>query len=133
MLADKEELSRINSFDELEKANLNEDQWDMVFNHAMEASILIRKYPEAPNGTDEIIKNHHGATNGKGFSNTVDKLSELSKIFIVAHHFVLELVNFKENGGQPKSVTEELFKRYPGPEMTIIIKALEHTLKKKAK
>lgn len=132
MIAEKEELSKINSFDELEKANLNEEDWDMVFNHAMEASILIRKHPEVPPGVDEIIKHHHGSSNGKGFSNSIDKLPDLSKVFIIAHHFVLELIRYKENGGEPKPVTEELFKRYPSPEMAIIIKALERTLKKKA-
>lgn len=133
MLADHEELSKINSFDELEKASLNEEDWDRVFNHAMEASILIRKHPEAPTGADEIIKHHHGASNGKGFSNSIEKLPDLSKIFIIAHHFVLELIRFKETGGAPKSITEELFKRYPSPDVAIIIKALEKTLKKKNK
>ncbi|MGZ3790396.1 MAG: hypothetical protein ACXVLQ_17825 [Bacteriovorax sp.] len=133
MLADHEALTKINSYDELEKANLNEEDWDMVFNHAMEASILVRKHPEAPPGADEIIKHHHGATNGKGFSNSVEKLPDLSKIFIIAHHFVLELVRFKETGGEPRPVIEELFKRYPSPDVGIIIKALEKTLKKKNK
>ena len=133
MLTENEILSKINSFDEFEKANLSEEQWDMVFNHAMEASILIRKHPEAPTGVDEIIKHHHGASNGKGFSNSIEKLPELSKIFIIAHHFVLELLHFKEIGGKPKPVTEELFKRYPSPEVANIIKSLEFTLKKKVK
>lgn len=131
MLADKEELTKINSFDELEKANLSEEDWDLVFNHAMEAAVLLRKHPEAPTGADEIIKHHHGATNGKGFSNSIEKLPDLSKIFIIAHHFVLELIRFKENGGEPKPVTDELYKRYPSPDVAIIIKALERTLKKK--
>jgi HD-GYP domain-containing protein (c-di-GMP phosphodiesterase class II) len=133
MLADREDLSKINSFDELEKANLNEQDWDMVFNHAMEASVLIRKHPEAPAGADEIIKHHHGASNGKGFSNAIEKLPDLSKISIIAHHFVLELIRFKELGGEPKPVTEELYKRYPSTDVAIIIKALERTLKKKTK
>jgi HD-GYP domain-containing protein (c-di-GMP phosphodiesterase class II) len=131
MMADKEELTKINSFDDLENANLNEEDWDLVFNHALEASVLIRRHPEAPAGVDEIIKQHHGTTNGKGFSNAIDKLPDLSKIFIIAHHFVLELIRFKELGGEPKPVTEELYKRYPSPEVAIIIKALEKTLKKK--
>lgn len=133
MLAEREDLSKINSFDELEMANLNEQDWGMVFNHAMEASILIRKHPESPEGSDEIIKNHHGTSNGKGFSNTIDKLSDLSKVFIIAHHFVLELTRFKELGGEPKPVTEELYKRYPSLDAAIIIKSLERTLKKKVK
>lgn len=131
MLTEREDLSRINSFEELEKAHLSEEDWDLVFNHANEASQLIRNHPEAPMGADEIIRHHHGAFNGKGFSNVIDKLPDLSKIFIIAHHFVIELMNFKINGGEPRPVTEELFRRYPSPDAAIIIKALERTLKKK--
>jgi len=131
MLVEKEELSKINSFEELERAELNEEDWDLVFNHAFEASVLIRKHPEAPTGVDEIIKNHHGTTNGKGFSLNVDKLSDLSKVFIIAHNFVLELLMFKERGGEAKPITEDLLKKYNSPDMVLIIKALEKTLKKK--
>jgi HD-GYP domain-containing protein (c-di-GMP phosphodiesterase class II) len=131
ILTDKPELSKINSFEELEKSQLSESDWDLVFNHAHEASLLIKTYPDAPLGADEIIRHHHGAFNGKGFSNAIDRLPDLSKIFIIAHHFVLELLKFKENGGEPKPLTEELSKRYPSPEILIIIKSLEKTLKKK--
>lgn len=131
LLAEREDLAKINSFEELEKARLNEEDWDLVFNHANEASQLVKNHPEAPVGADEIIRHHHGAFNGKGFSNAIEKLPDLSKIFIIANHFVLELIRFKENGGQPRPVTEELFRRYPSPDAAIIIKALEKTLKKK--
>mgnify|MGYP005685158567 CR=1 FL=1 len=131
MLTDRDDLANINSFEELERAHLNESDWDLVFNHANEAAQLIKNHPEAPVGADEIIRHHHGAFNGKGFSNAIEKLPDLSKIFIVAHHFVLELMRFKENGGEPKPITEELFRRYPSPDVAIIIKALERTLKKK--
>ena len=131
MLADRQDLAKINSFKELETAHLNESDWDLVFNHADEASQLVKNYPQMLVGSDEIIRHHHGAINGKGFSNDIEKLPDLSKIFIIANHFVLELIRFKETGGQPRSVTEELYKRYPNPEATIIIKSLEKTLKKK--
>lgn len=131
MMTDREDLAKINSFEELEKAHLSEQDWDLVFNHANEASQLIKNHPEAPVGADEIIRHHHGAFNGKGFSNAIEKLPDLSKIFIIAHHFVLELVKFKETGGEPRPVTEELFRRYPSPDAAIIIKSLERTLKKK--
>lgn len=131
LLAEREDLAKINSFEELEKAHLNEEDWDLVFNHANQASHLVKNHPEAPIGVDEIIRHHHGAFNGKGFSNAIEKLPDLSKIFIIANHFVLELMRFKVIGGQPKPVTEELFRRYPSPDAAIIIKSLERTLKKK--
>jgi HD-GYP domain-containing protein (c-di-GMP phosphodiesterase class II) len=132
MLAENEKLSKINTFNQLENAELSEDDWDLVFNHAFEASVLIRKYPNAPSGIDEIIKHHHGAINGKGFSLSLEKLPDLSKIFIIAHHFVLELICFKETGAAPKPIIEELYHLYKGPEITLIIKALETTLRKKS-
>jgi HD-GYP domain-containing protein (c-di-GMP phosphodiesterase class II) len=131
MLTDNIDLSKINSFEQLESSQLSEENWDRVFNHAFEASVLIRKHPEAPQGVDEIIKHHHGASNGKGFSNNIDKLPDLSKIFIIAHHFVLELVHFKEHGGEVRPITDELYLRFPSAEITVIIKALEKTLRKK--
>ena len=131
LLHEREDLAKINSFEELERAHLSEEDWDLVFNHAGLASQLIKNHNEAPIGTEEIIRHHHGAFNGKGFSNTIEKLPDLSMIFIIAHNFVLELVRFKELGGEPKPITEELLKRYPSAESTVIIKALERTLKKK--
>lgn len=133
LLSDKEDLTKINSSNELEMAKLEETVWGKVFSHASDAADLVKKNPEIPTGTDEIIRHHHGALNGKGFSNTLDRLSDLSKIFIIAHHFVLELVRFKDVGGTPRPVTEELYRRYPTPDMALIIKALERTLQKKKK
>ncbi len=130
-LSEQEDLAQINSFEELEKAELPEDTWDAVFNHAHDAAILMKNHPDAPTGADEIIRHHHGAFNGKGFSNSIEKLPDLSKVFIIAHHFVFELVRFKERGGEPRPITEELYKKYPTPEVAIVIKALEKTLKKK--
>lgn len=131
LFLDKEELSKINSVEELEKANLTEADWDLVFNHAKETSLLVQKHPEAPKGVDEIIRHHHGSSAGTGFSYSIDQLPELSQIFIIAHQFVLELFLFKEHGGTPKPIVDELYKKYPGPQATVIIKAIERTLKKK--
>ncbi len=132
ILVDKPELAKINSQEELENANLSEDDWDLVFSHALECAILIRKHPEAPIDVDTIIKCHHGAINGKGFSTTSGaKLSSLSKIFVIACDFVHQLLDYKEKGGKPKPIVDELKLKYKGPEMEIIIKALEKTLKKK--
>jgi HD-GYP domain-containing protein (c-di-GMP phosphodiesterase class II) len=131
LLTEHEHLSKINSLEDLEKAKLSEKEWDLVFNHANDAALLIKGHPESPIGADEIIRQHHGAANGKGFSNAIESLPDLSKIFIVAHHFVLELMKFKENGGEPRPITEDLFRRYPSSDMAPIIRSLETTLRKK--
>jgi HD-GYP domain-containing protein (c-di-GMP phosphodiesterase class II) len=130
-LADKEELLKISTFEELESSELGEEDWDLVFNHALEGAVMIRKHPEAPLGVDELIKHHHGSQNGKGFSSAQTiKLPNLSQVLIVANEFVKELMVYKEQGGRPTPIVDVLYKRYPHPELIIIIKALEKTLRK---
>lgn len=130
MLAEREELAKLNSFEDLVAAKVNEEDWDLVLNHANRASQLIEKHAEAPAGVDELIRHHHATINGIGFGVTIKDLPDLSKVFIIANQFVFELLQFKEKGGEPKSLIDELFKRYPGMEVAIIIKSLEKTLKK---
>lgn len=130
---DKEDLAKISTFEALESTSLSEEDWDLVFNHALDGALIIRKHPEAPIDVDTIIKNHHGTTNGKGFStNNMSKLPQESKIFIIACEFVRELLDFKERGGKPHPIVDELYKTYSTPDMIKIIKALEKTLRNKA-
>lgn len=129
---DKPELAKISSYEELENAKLNEEDWDLVFNHALEASVLIRQNVEAPEDVDVLIKHHHGALNGKGFSVThSQEIPGQAKIFLIACEFVKQLLYFKEKGGAPAPIVDELYKKYPDDEMKKVIKALESTLKKK--
>ncbi len=129
---ENEDLARITTYDELEASNISEEDWDLVFNHALESSVLIRKHPEAPLGVDEIVKLHHGAMNGKGFSTAnVSKMNSLQQIFLISSEFVKELMAFRERGGKPTPIIDELYQKYPTPEMINVIKALETTLKRK--
>jgi len=131
---DNEELAKIGSFEELETADIDEMEWDLVFSHALDGALLIRKHPECPIDVDTIIKHHHGAHNGKGFSAvSITKTPEISKVFVIACEFVKKLLNFKEKGGKASPIVEELYTKYSTPDMVIIIKALEKTLKKKKK
>ena len=133
-LADHPEYSKIYSFEQFEAAELNEEDWDMVFNHAFEASVAISSHPEAPEGVAEIIKHHHGSINGKGFSiANSHKIDSLSKIFLISREFVKELLAYKEQGGKPAPIIQELFKKYPDEDMVKAIKALEKTLKSRPK
>jgi HD-GYP domain-containing protein (c-di-GMP phosphodiesterase class II) len=131
---ENEGLAKITTFEELETAELNETDWDLVFNHPLDGALLIRKHPECPIDVDTIIKHHHGSQNGKGFSTiNATKVPQVAKIFIIATEFVKELMSFKERGGKPTPIVDNLYKKYATPDMILIIKALEKTLKAKAK
>jgi len=131
---ENEELAKIGSFEELETSNVSDEEWDLIFSHALDGALLIRKHPECPIDVDTIIKHHHGSHNGKGFSAiSITKNPEISKVFVIACEFVKELLSFKERGGKASPIVDELYKKYSTPDMVIIIKALEKTLRKKKK
>lgn len=132
LFLDKEDLSKINNQEELDLSNESDEDKKLVFAHAYETAELVKRHPEIQDGVDEIIRHHHGSATGYGFSHQIDSLPELSQIFIIAHQFVLELFLFKERGGKPTPIVDELYKRYPGAQATLIIKAIERTLKKKS-
>ncbi|MBH46821.1 MAG: hypothetical protein CME71_01480 [Halobacteriovorax sp.] len=135
-LVEHEDYAKISTYEELEAANLNEADWDMVFNHALEASLLITKNPEAPIGVDEIIKSHHGAPNGKGYTKTnLDSLPGLTRIFVLAADFAKYFLEHKEKSAEGKELTpviKVMFEKYQTDEATKILKVIEKTLKKKA-
>jgi hypothetical protein len=128
-LVNQPDLAKISSFVELEAADLPDEDWDFVFNHAFDASMLINRYKDAPHGVDEVIKTHHGSQNGKGYSIThVDRFATLEQIFIVSCEFVREILLFKENGGAPKPVIKLLYDKFKGEDVILIIKTLEKVL-----
>lgn len=131
---ENENLAKITTYEELEESEVSEEDWDLIFNHALEASVLITKHPEAPIGVGDIVKHHHGAMNGKGFSTAnVSKLTALQQIFLISSEFVKELMAYREKGGKPTPIIDELYQKYPTPDMVTVIKALEQTLKRKSK
>ena len=136
-LVDRDDLAKISSYEELEAANLNEADWDMVFNHALEASLLIQKNPDAPLGVDEIIKTHHGSINGKGYTKAnLDALPGLSRIFVLAADFAKHFLDHREkqkDGKELVPVIKILFEKYQGDEAEKVLKIIEQTLRKKAK
>ena len=96
-----DEQAKIHSAYELKKSNLSEEDKKIVERHAMMAADIVAKYPRAPMGVDQIIRQHHGQTNGIGFSDSFGaNISPLSAVFIIAEAFaklILEKKNAKIN------------------------------------
>jgi hypothetical protein len=127
-LVDHFELSKLNSDEEAIFANLSTEENNLVQNHAYYASRLVDTYPIIPSGVEKLIIEHHGTTHGLGFSIDIESFSTISKVFIIAHDFVLEIIKYKENKTVPRSLSENMYKRFPTPTCTKIIKALEQSL-----
>lgn len=97
MLSDREEWLLIDSFEELENRHLPETDWDRVFGHALDAAVLIQNARDIPIGVEELIRHHHGTSNGKGFSlGQIDNLPEISVVFILAVDFVNQLYLYQQ-------------------------------------
>jgi CheY-like chemotaxis protein len=74
-------------------AEKNPKTGDLLFNHAKLAAEELEKTPGITKEVVRVVLEHHGSTNGQGFSTQHDKLDNLSKVFIVAEewtHFLLE-------------------------------------------
>lgn len=73
---------------ELKKANFNTKEKTLVEKHAQIAAEMVSKFPHAPMGSDQIIRQHHGQLNGVGFSEHYGaNISPLAIVFIIAEEF----------------------------------------------
>ena len=65
--------------------------------HALKASELVLNYQNAPIGAHRIIRQHHGALNGIGFSDKhYDKLCPLTKCLISSQELAYSILNNPE-------------------------------------
>lgn len=131
-LVDDDDLCKISSYEELESYELEEDTWDLVFNHALESSIFIEEYPGSSPLLRQVIREHHGSINGKGFSTSPDsRICELTKVFIIAETFAREMFKYKESKShEPRPIIAALYEKYSDADLIAIITSLETTLKK---
>lgn len=132
-LTDREEWMLIDSFEGLENLLLPEGDWDRVFGHALDAAALVQNARDIPLGVDELIRHHHGTTNGKGFSlGQIDQLPEVSLIFVLAVDFVNQLFLFQKEGSASRPVIATLKERFAhSPRATKYLSALNKRLRKK--
>jgi HD-GYP domain-containing protein (c-di-GMP phosphodiesterase class II) len=73
---------------ELKKANFNTREKALVEKHAQIAAEMVSKFPHAPMGSDQIIRQHHGQLNGVGFSEHYGaNISPMAIVFIIAEEF----------------------------------------------
>src|SRR5690606_6673317 len=83
-----DEEAMIHSNQELKNSPLNRPSKLLVEKHAQVAAELVAKYPHAPMGADQLIRQHHGTLNGIGFSEHFgSNISPMAIVFIVAEEF----------------------------------------------
>lgn len=91
-----EEMLKINSIEDLRKANLSPRERDIVLNHANNAAMIIHNYPHLPQGVDAMIRQHHGSANGFGFPEAYSSsISPMAIFFIVVEEFATLILTTK--------------------------------------
>ena len=118
--------ARIKNKEELRKAPLNSREKSLVENHAQIAAELVHKYPHAPMGVDQLIRQHHGMLNGLGFSDHFGaNLSPMAIVFVVAEEFTRIIIE-KENGPYDlKEMAKQLKAIFPTSRFQKIIEIVE--------
>lgn len=108
---------------------LSDADKEMVLNHAKLACESVKKFPRCPMGADQLILQHHGATNGVGFAlKYKDDISPLAKVIMISEHFVEEIFRL---GDDPSTsfnkaiVLGELKTRYGKSSYNKILETLE--------
>jgi HD-GYP domain-containing protein (c-di-GMP phosphodiesterase class II) len=129
-----EELLRIHNKIALYRSDISDQEKELVKNHANIVSTFIQKYPRAPAGADVIIKQHHGATNGIGFTEgNNSNLSKYAIVLIVLESFVIRLLDFKAKEDSIKSIIEEFYEEFTQPSYKKVMDSLVATILSAAK
>lgn len=125
IMLENDEQAMIHSELELKQSNLAPPERELVNKHAQLAAELIQKYPHAPMGADQIIRQHHGITHGIGFSETYGgNLSPMTIVFILAE----ELTDHIIRAGKDlhfSGIIERMREKYPTQRFQKIIDIME--------
>ena len=93
--------------------------------HAQLAAELVQKYPHAPMGADQIIRQHHGIAHGIGFSETYGgNLSPMSIVFILSEGLADHIIRAGADLQYP-AVIERMREKYPTQRFQKIIDVME--------
>lgn len=119
-------LAKIDTEDSLESHGLNADDEELVLNHALMASELTVKFPRAPMGADQILRQHHGAINGIGFPDFASgNLSPLSLVYIISEACARYILKIDRSNFQAAELLKYLKRHYNSPRYRDYIQILE--------
>lgn len=118
--------ARISSTLELKKSTLEASQKSLVEKHAQMAAEFVTKFPHAPMGADQIIRQHHGTLNGVGFSEHYgNNVSPMALVFIVAEEFTRLILKHENETLDKKELIRNLREEFPTSRFQKIINLLE--------
>ncbi|MBT7609212.1 MAG: hypothetical protein HN576_05620 [Bacteriovoracaceae bacterium] len=125
----KEDLIKIHSKIDLYRSLASDKEKELIKNHANIVATLVGKYPRAPGGADNVIKQHHGTTNGIGFSEVYNSnLSKYTIVLIVIEAFVIRILDFNSSEDSLKSIISHFYEEFTQPSYKKVLDALVSTI-----
>lgn len=116
---------RINSKDDLKRANLTDKEKEAVTNHPKDAAKLIEDSDFYSEYLHLVITQHHGSIDGIGFPDEISEdIHPIAKCFIVADAFVKIMLDPKGPRNK-KDILSILYNQYTTESFQKIIKVLE--------
>lgn len=116
---------RINSQDDLKRANLTDNEKEAVINHPKDAAKLIEDSDFYSEYLHLVITQHHGSVDGIGFPEEISEdIHPIAKCFIVADAFVKIMLDPKGPKNK-KDILSILYNQYSSESFQKIIRVLE--------
>lgn len=117
---------QIKTTNELKRAQLTTEQHSLVERHAQISAEFVSKFPHAPMGSDQIIRQHHGQLNGVGFSDHYGaNVSPMAIVFIVAEEFTRIIMKHGAGNLNHEDMLRELKGEFPTSRFSKVIEKLQ--------
>lgn len=118
--------AQIKSTLDLKKAEFETAEKTLVERHAQMAAEYVSKFPHAPMGADQIIRQHHGTLNGIGFSEHYgNNVSPVAVVFIVAEEFTRIILKHETGPFDRTEMLRELKEEFPTSRFQKVIEILQ--------
>jgi HD-GYP domain-containing protein (c-di-GMP phosphodiesterase class II) len=100
---ERDELAMLNSRKEIELSEFSDEEKVAIYTHPRTAADLLRGESTIPADVAFIIEQHHERAYGEGFPrNSVEEISVISALFILAHDLVITIFRDGETFDLPK-------------------------------
>lgn len=117
--------------DAIFSSSVSSEEKEQVLNHAAKIAEVIKVFPHCPMGSDVILQQHHGTTNGLGFTiDYKDDISPLAKVIIISEAFVETFLEYKDKEKEErdlliKSHLNSKFKRHTYKKLISTLSTIE--------
>ena len=126
IVLENDQQAQIKSNLELKKVLMEPTAKILVEKHAQLAAEFVAKFPHAPMGSDQIIRQHHGTLNGVGFSEHYGaNVSPVAVVFIVAEEFTRIILKRESGPFDRMEMLRELKEEFPTSRFQKVIDTLQ--------